>query len=56
MPGMQEDAAARVDRDLEDVISKRLKPIGYQKGSNGPSCAINQSNDCAVNSMAWRGG
>jgi hypothetical protein len=28
MPGMQEDAAARVDRDLEDVISKRLKPIG----------------------------
>jgi hypothetical protein len=23
MPGMQEDAAARVDRDLEDVINKQ---------------------------------
>ena len=28
MPGMQEDAAARVDRDLEDVINKRTKTIG----------------------------
>jgi integrase len=28
MPGMQEDAAARVDRDLQDVINKRTKPIG----------------------------
>jgi integrase len=28
MPGMQEDAAARVDRDLEDVIKKRTKTIG----------------------------
>jgi integrase len=28
MPGMQEDAAARVDRDLEDVINRRTKPIG----------------------------
>ena len=28
MPGMQEDAAARVDRDLEDVINKRAKTIG----------------------------
>src|SRR5262249_46149021 len=27
MPGMQEDAAARVDRDLEDVINKRAKTI-----------------------------
>jgi integrase len=28
LPGMQEDAAARVDRDLEDVINKRTKEIG----------------------------
>jgi integrase len=28
IPGMQEDAAARVDRALEDVINKRTKPIG----------------------------
>ena len=28
MPGMQEDAAARVDRDLEDVINRRTKSIG----------------------------
>ena len=28
IPGMQEDAAARVDRDLEDVINKRAKTIG----------------------------
>jgi integrase len=28
MPGMQEDAAARVDRALEDVINKRAKTIG----------------------------
>ena len=28
MPGMQEDAAARVDRALEDVINKRTKTIG----------------------------
>jgi integrase len=28
MPGMQEDAAARVDRDLEDVINRRAKTIG----------------------------
>jgi integrase len=28
MPGMQEDAAARVDRDLEAVINKRTKSIG----------------------------
>ncbi len=28
MPGMQEDAAARVDRALEDVIKKRAKTIG----------------------------
>ena len=28
MPGMQEDAAARVDRDLEAVINKRAKTIG----------------------------
>jgi hypothetical protein len=28
MPGMQEDAAARVDRDLADVINKRAKTIG----------------------------
>jgi integrase len=28
MPGMQEDAAARVDRALEDVINKRAKIIG----------------------------
>lgn len=27
MPGMQEDAAARVDRDLEDVINRRRKTI-----------------------------
>ena len=27
MPGMQEDAAARVDRDLEDAINKRAKTI-----------------------------
>jgi integrase len=28
LPGMQEDAAARVDRDLEAVINKRAKTIG----------------------------
>ncbi len=28
MPGMQEDAAARVDRELEDVINRRAKSIG----------------------------
>jgi len=28
MPGMQEDAVARVDRDLEDVINRRTKTIG----------------------------
>ncbi len=28
MPGMQEDAAARVDRDLEEVINKRAKTNG----------------------------
>jgi integrase len=28
MPGMQEDAAARVDRDLEDVINRCTKTIG----------------------------
>jgi integrase len=28
MPGMQEDAAARVDRDLADVINRRTKTIG----------------------------
>jgi integrase len=28
MPGMQEDAAARVDRDLQDVINRRAKSIG----------------------------
>jgi integrase len=28
MPGMQEDAAARVDRDLEEVIHRRAKRIG----------------------------
>ena len=28
IPGMQEDAAARVDRDLEDVINQRTKTIG----------------------------
>jgi integrase len=28
MPGMQEDAAARVDRALEAVINKRTKTIG----------------------------
>jgi integrase len=28
MPGMQEDAAARVDRDLEAVINRRTKTIG----------------------------
>jgi integrase len=28
MPGMQEDAAARVDRDLEEVIHRRAKTIG----------------------------
>ena len=28
MPGMQEDAAARVDRDLEDVINRRTNTIG----------------------------
>ncbi len=28
MPGMQEDAAARVDRDLQDVINRRAKTIG----------------------------
>jgi integrase len=28
MPGMQEDAAARVDRALEDVINRRTKAIG----------------------------
>ncbi len=28
MPGMQEDAAARVDRDLENVINRRTKTIG----------------------------
>src|SRR5450631_1255119 len=28
VPGMQEDAAARVDRALEDVINKRAKTIG----------------------------
>jgi len=28
MPGMQEDAAARIDRVLEDVINKRGKTIG----------------------------
>jgi integrase len=28
MPGMQEDAAARVDRDLEDVINRRTKTNG----------------------------
>jgi integrase len=28
MPGMQEDAAARVDRDLEDVINRRTETIG----------------------------
>jgi integrase len=27
MPGMQEDAAARVDRDLEEAINKRAKTI-----------------------------
>jgi hypothetical protein len=28
MPGMQEAAAARVDRDVEGVINKRRKTIG----------------------------
>jgi len=28
LPNMQEDAAARVDRDLEDVINRRTKTIG----------------------------
>ena len=28
MPGMQEDAAACVDRALEDVINRRTKTIG----------------------------
>jgi integrase len=28
LPGMQEDAAARVDRELEDVIKRRAKTIG----------------------------
>ncbi len=28
MPGMQEDAVARVDHDLEDVINRRAKTIG----------------------------
>ena len=28
LPGMQEDAVARVDRDLEDVINRRTKTIG----------------------------
>jgi integrase len=28
LPGMQEDAVARVDRDLEDVINRRTKAIG----------------------------
>jgi integrase len=28
MPGMQEDAAARVDRELDDVINRRTKTIG----------------------------
>jgi len=28
LPGMQEDAAARADRDLEDVINRRTKTIG----------------------------
>jgi integrase len=28
IPGMQEDAAARVDRDLDDVIKRRAKTIG----------------------------
>ncbi|MGA8321286.1 MAG: site-specific integrase [Xanthobacteraceae bacterium] len=32
MPGMQEDAAARVDRDLEDVINKRTKNDWVAKG------------------------
>jgi integrase len=32
MPGMQEDAAARVDRDLEDVINKRAKNDWVAKG------------------------
>jgi integrase len=32
MPGMQEDAAARVDRDLEDVINRRAKNDWVAKG------------------------
>jgi hypothetical protein len=28
LPGMQEDAVARVDRELEDVINRRTKTIG----------------------------
>jgi integrase len=28
LPGMQEDAAARVDRELDDVINRRTKTIG----------------------------
>ena len=32
MPGMQEDAAARVDRDLQDVINRRAKNDWVAKG------------------------
>ena len=32
MPGMQEDAAARVDRALEDVINRRAKNDWVAKG------------------------
>jgi hypothetical protein len=28
IPGMQEDAAARVDRELDDAINRRAKTIG----------------------------
>jgi integrase len=35
MPGMQEDAAARVDRDLEDVINRRTKTMGSKRVATG---------------------
>jgi hypothetical protein len=36
MRGMQEDAAARVDRDLEDVINRAPIRLGSKRVATGP--------------------
>src|SRR5829696_3969827 len=57
LPGMQADAAARVDEALRAAVERRgPKTIGQQNGSKRAPHRPDEKPDRLITAMVWRGG